>query len=283
MTRPVVTTPGLYPELTNEQYHKDPVPEGSLSQSGAKTLNSLTPAHFKYERDHGRPPKRAFDVGQAAHDIVLERSEDNLVVIDATSYRTKVAQEAQAEAYATGKTPLLIGELEQVRAMAAKIREHPVAGVLFDPARGGHAEQSAFWRCAETDVMCRARFDWLPAPDPARRFIVPDYKTSTTADPNAWRKKAADFGYHVQDWWYSDAIRSLELHEDPAFVFVVQEKDPPYLVSVIQFDADAYAAGGEQALRARATYADCVRQDRWPGYGDEVHEVELPRWYGRAS
>lgn len=280
MTDPI-TKPGLYGHLTNEQYHKDPVPEGSLSQSGAKTLTTYTPAHFKYERDHGRPPKRAFDVGQAAHDLVLERSEDNLVVINATSYRTKAAQEAQAEAYANGKTPLLIAELETVRAMAKVIREHPVAGVLFDPERGGLPEQSGFWRDPETDVWCRARFDWLPEPDPDRRFIVPDYKTSTTADPNAWRKKAADFGYHVQDWWYCDAVRQLGIHEHPSFVFVVQEKEPPYLLSVVQLDADAVAVGRDQAMRARALYADCVRDDHWPGYSEDVEQVALPAWYLR--
>lgn len=274
-----VATPGLY-ELTNEQYHKDPVPEGSLSQSGVKTL-LRSPAHFKHERDHGRPPKRAFDVGQAAHNVVLEDSETQLVVIDAENYRTKAAQEKQASAYAEGKTPLLKHELEQVRAMAAAIRSHPVAGQLFKPGFGA-PEMSAFWQDDETGVWRRARFDWLPAATPAGRFIIPDYKTAANGNPLTWGKSAADFGYHIQDAWYCDAVRALGLHEDPSFVFVVQEKDPPYVVTVVQLDADAVALGRNLARKALALYADCARADHWPAYSDEVEQISLPYYYVRS-
>lgn len=280
MTGRRITEPGLYEQLPEDVYHGDPVPDGSLSQSGAKTLLK-SPAHFKHQLDHGRPPKRAFDHGHAAHKLVLEGSSDGVVVVDATSWRTKAAQEERDTAYADGKTPLLVGEWEQVQAMADALRRHPVAGPLFDPAYG-RPEVSAFWRCPDTDVWCRARYDWLPDTAMGRPFVVPDYKTTTNANPAVWGKHAADFGYHIQDPWYREGLVQLGVDEDPSFVFVVQEKDPPYVVTVMQLDDEAVAVGAALARRARAVYADCVGSGEWPAYTDEVAQVSLPGWYVRA-
>lgn len=171
----VVTEPGIY-DIDVDDYHRDPVPGGSLSSSGArKLLPPSCPAKFRYEQDNPGPSQaRHFDLGHAAHKLVLGVGAP-LVVIDAANYKTKAAQEQQKAAHLAGHVPLLTHEHDQVQAMAAAIREHPIAGPLFNPEHGT-PEVSLFWRDSPTGIMRRARFDWLPHQYEGRRLIIPDYK-----------------------------------------------------------------------------------------------------------
>jgi hypothetical protein len=276
-----ITEPGIY-RLTNDEYHADPVPGGSLSSSGARRLLPPScPAVFRYEQEHGRPPKREFDIGHAAHQLVLGEGPD-LEVIDADNYRTKAAQEQAKEIRARGGVPLLTAEHDQVVAMAAALREHPVASALFDPDNG-LPEQNLFWNDARTGIMRRARIDWLPERGTGR-LIASDYKTCHSADPDALAKAVHNFGYHQQADWYLDGIRNLGLgDEDAAFVFVCQEKNPPYLVTVIEVDAMALRIGAIRNRRAIDIYARCIAEDHWPGYATDIALVSLPPWAERQE
>lgn len=271
----IIDEPGLYDGLTDETYHGDPVPGGSLSSSGARRLLPPScPALFKHERDHGAPPRRTFDVGHAAHKMVLGVGPE-IVVVDAPDWRTKAAQQQRDEAYATGAVPVLAREFAEVRAMAEALKRHDLARALLDPSRGS-GEQSAFWVDDETGVWRRARFDWLP--DSSGHLIVPDYKTAACSSPAAFRRAAASFGYHQQASWYLDAVYALDLAETASFVFIVQEKSAPYLVSVIELDTMALRAGAEANRHALDVYAQCTAADRWPGYCEGVALIDLPPW-----
>lgn len=271
---PRITEPGVYPDMPAEAYHADP----ALSSSGARALLPPScPARFRHEQLHGQPHKRVWDLGHAAHKLVLGAGDD-LVVIAADSYRTKVAKETRDGAYADGLIPLLAEEYKQVEAMAAALRAHPVAGAVFHPDRG-QPEQSLWWRDGPTGVMRRARLDWLPEPRPGRRLIIPEYKTCASADPEALSKAVHTYGYHQQADWYLTAARALGLAGDDAgFIFVCQEKAPPYLVSVIELDGPALRIGAARNRRALEVYAHCVRTGSWPAYVEGVGQVGLPRW-----
>lgn len=135
------------------------------------------------------------------------------------------------------------------------------------------------------------RLDWLPRPRDGRRLIVTDYKTATSADPDDFRRSAASYGYPTQAAFYLAGVRALGLapdpdpaftfvNPDPAFMFVVQETTAPYLVSVVELDAEAADAGAARARRAIDLFARCTRDRAWPGYtDDEPALLSLPRWY----
>lgn len=273
-----ITVPGVY-SIPVEAYHADPVKGGSLSHSGArKLLAPSCPAKFKYERDHGRKPKREYELGHAAHKLVLGVGEE-LIVIKSDNYKTKAAQQAQAEARAEGKVPVLEHEYEIVKAMAAALRADKLAAALLEPGTG-QPEQSLFWRDPETGVTRRARLDWLRTNAPGRLWVV-DYKTCTDASNDALERAANDFGYFQQSGWYLDGVNALALGDSPRFVFVFQEKTPPYLVHVVEPTALALEAGHFYNRKALHTYAECVRTDTWPGYSpdaDHLTQISLPPW-----
>ena len=269
-----VTEPGIYAGIPNDVYHSDPTEKGSLSVSGAKKLlPPYTPEHYKHDRENPEH-KDAFDFGSAAHRIVLEKTEDGIAEVKAENWMTKAAKEAKAEAHNAGKYPLLTKELAEVRAMARRIQEHPLAGPVFSV---GDPEQSAFAVDEQTGVWKRGRFDWLPPIDSSRRLIIPDYKTARSAAPRPFARAVADYRYHMQAAWYSDLITEMGLHADVAFVFVVQEKTAPYAVNVFTLDADAIATGRDLNRKAIDRFAHCQQTGEWPGYAG-VTEISLPTY-----
>jgi hypothetical protein len=277
----VITQPGVY-DLPADVYHADPVPAelgGSLSSSGAKLLLPPScPAIYQWARTHPTHSD-AFDFGHGAHAEVLGVGAE-IVVVDADDWRSKAAQEAKKAAHAAGKTPLLAKEAAVVKAMAVKLREHPVAAALLDPDHG-KPEQSLFAQDEESGgVWLRAMLDWLPIPGP-RRTIIPDYKTtSDVGDPEAFGRTMANFRYHGQAAWYLDMLRTLDLaDDDAAFVFIVQSKQAPYLVSVLEPDAEALEIGRAENRAAINLFAKCTSNNDWPGYDEGVVPASLPGWY----
>lgn len=274
-----VTAPGVYDGMPEDVYHSDPVPGGSLSASGAKMLLPPScPARYEYDRLHPKP-KAAFDYGTAAHKLVLGTGPE-IVIVDAADWRTNKAKQARDEAHERGAVPLLISAFGQVEQMAAALRRHPLASALLDPAYG-QPEQSLFWEDSQAGIWRRARLDWLRHPVAGRRLLIPDYKTADSAAPENFRRAAANFGYHLQNANYVDGARALGLDDEPVFLFIVQEKTPPFLVNVIGLEDPAIEAGRERMRMACEIWRDCTEAGRWPGYPEDITYVSLPPWAER--
>lgn len=248
-------------------YHAD---RSSLSQSGAKLLlPPSTPAKFRYLMDNPPIPKRQYDFGHAAHKFVLGEGEE-IVPVHAEDWRTKDAKEQRYAAHAEGKIPLLASEVDRAIEMADVVAAHPLAGPIFT---AGRPEMSMYSEDASTGVTLRGRADWL-----ADSGDLGEYKTSITANPAELQHLFWKYGYHIQAAWYRSLAIALGLSENPRFRFVVQEKTPPYLVSVIEYDDEAIAEGVRLGRKAIDLYAECVRTNTWPDYGPDTHLMSLPAW-----
>lgn len=279
-TAAVPTKPGIYNWIGEDAYHAD---RASLSASGAKLLLSPNcPAKFRERMDNPPTPKREYDIGHLVHKLVLGKGAD-IVEIDAPDYRTKDAREARDKAHANGKIPALAHEVAMAQRMASSVFAHPVAGPLMSDPRN-ETEMSLYTDDPETGIRLRGRIDCLHFAKDGRVWLI-DLKTSTTADPDVFRRKAADLGYHMQADWYLGLMTLLKLAVDPAFVFVVVEKTPPYLVSVVEFDGESLAEGHRRNRAAIDTYVRCMARGVWPSYPDtdEIVPISLPPWAFRES
>lgn len=272
--------------LNELAYHADP----ALSASGAKRLLLPgCPALFKHDRDNGgRPNKRAFDVGHAAHAAVLGTGLEVEVVnkvtrdkqvVPADDYTTKSAQEHRDAIYASGKVPLLEREALHVEEMAQALRRHELAAKLLDPDHGT-PEVSVFWHDDVHGIDRRARFDWLPNPTDNGLMLLPDYKSTVCAEPRAFSRSVWSFGYDMQAVFYADAAFAAGLATDVDFVFIAQETTAPYLVTVHRLDHDAQRIGRARVDEACRLFRECTDTDTWPGYTDaaDVQYVGPPAW-----
>lgn len=266
-----ITKPGIY-QMTNAEYHA----HDALSASRMKTLLEA-PAKFKHERENP-VHKNLFDFGSAWHKAVLGDEGEELVVVQADSWRTNVAKEQKEKAHAENKIPLLEKDKDLIDEMVAVLRAHPEASALLDPAKG-QIEQSAFWQDARTGLWLRVRFDYLPDKVPGLPFMIADPKSAASSKPEKWLKSAADLGYHIQDSLYRQAVRELGIDPRPAFTFICQEKDPPYIVTPIRLDGEAQKIGDYLVRVAIDTYIQCEATGEWPGYIEGVAIGRLPGYY----
>lgn len=252
---------GLHDGIPDAEYHHH---KGSLSVSGAKLILKA-PALFKYRQ--ANPEHRdVFDFGRAAHTTVLGIGSP-IRKIEADSWRTNAAKEARDKAREAGEAPLLTADYQRVCDMAAELRKVPLVRDLID---GGRPEVSAFCVDEPTGVMRRSRFDLLGD-------LLIDYKTAATAEPEAFGRAAAKYGYHQQAAWYQQIAQDLGRHV-ARFLFIVQEKTPPYLTSVVELIPEAIDRGAELNRQALDLFHECTKTGNWPGYGDGIQIVDIPSY-----
>jgi len=215
------------------------------------------------------------EFGTAAHREVLGAGWP-YVVSPWADYKTKAAQEWAAEQRDVGKVPIKPEQRERIVAMAAAIRTHPTAALLLS-AEDVLAEHSFFWEDPDTGIMLRARFDAVKL---AGRVVITDFKSAAHADPEGFAKAAANYRYHWQGVWYAQGVTHTLGDADPRFLFVAQEKEPPYLVGIYELPWEAIEAAQADIARARREYARCVEAGEWPGYqpGQAITTLDWPRW-----
>lgn len=255
---------GFHEGIDEATYHGD---RESLSVSGAKVLLKA-PALYKWQLEHP-VHKDVFDIGSAAHALVLGVGAE-IETNDAPDWRTKAVQQWRDEVREAGKTPLLLKDYTRVSEMADALTSHRLAMRLLSE---GKPEVSAYSLHEPTGVTRRGRFDWLGS------TILTDYKTAASSEPEAFVKAAINFGYHMQHAWYLDLARDLG-HDGKAFAFIVQEKEAPYLVTVIELPPELIAIGRARNNHALERFRDCTDSGLWPGYvpDDQFAQPEAPRW-----
>lgn len=270
-------------DWTPEVYERDPLTVPSLRSSTAWQLvaKGSTPRHAWHSHPRLNPNwkpenKRAFDLGKAAHRVLLGRGEE-IKIIDFGDYRAKEARIARDAAYARGEIPVLAEEYETVQAMAKAAREQiaecVVAGA-FDgnPFENGEAEKSIAWHDVG-GVMCRARFDWLPSD--CEHLL--DYKTTAaSADYRLWQwRQMRDSGLHFRVAFYRRGLEALGLANSPRYSFIVQENYEPFCLSVIHVDDELIEQANEEVMRAIKLWDKCLRTNSWPGYDPQGYVVGL--------
>jgi hypothetical protein len=253
-------------DLPEHKYHSD---TKALSASGAKTLLRC-PAKYRWELEHPRESDN-FDVGTAAHALVLGAGMEAVYVAPFDNWMTKAAKEEKALARESGLSPILPDTWLTVCDMADALASHTQAMEILS---NGKPEVTMYATDPATGVRRRGRLDWL-----REDGLIADYKTTACADPQIFaRASVAQYGYHISEANY----RWLAAKNDitvPAACLIVQEKEPPYLVEVVEIDMDGVELGYRRMSEACQVLARCTATGHWPGYTDRPYTtVSLPGW-----
>lgn len=267
---------GLRHGLSLDDYHAD---ETAVSKTQLDDLEHSPLVFYGRHRAPGRPPRPAPTAamfgGTLAHCAILEP--------DAFDARYPPGPEVDTRAaklwkdFAAGLKPHQVGVKPSERAAAfaqadAVRRVKPLAELL---ARG-QAEVSAYWVDAASGVRCRCRPDWVHPL--ASGVILVDVKTAANADPRDFGRSVLNYSYHVQAAFYSDGFAAASGQVVHGFIFAACEKEWPYAAAACMLGEDDLELGRRRYQRNLATYAECMRTGEWPGWGDEVHLLQLPAW-----
>lgn len=266
-------TPGLHHGLSIEQYHGGP----GVSKSGLDDIARCPAAYFALHLDPERPPREEKPgqlEGNLAHCAVLEPDQllERYVVGPDVSRATKDWKLFVADN--PGRRAIKPDQYATAIAQARSVRRLPEVAELLS---SGQAEVSAFWIDEDTGELCRVRPDWVH-PVGSHGVILVDLKTYTDASAVEFKRQVARKRYHVQDAFYSEGYERASGREVLAFVFVAVETAWPFLASAVMLDAEGKETGRRLFQRDLATYSRCRAENAWPGFGNSIDTINLPRW-----
>jgi len=263
--------PGLIFGMSDEDYHLDPVPGGSLSSTFARLLTKHVPAKADARR-RNRKPTASMNLGKAAHAHALGAGPELIVwEFDGRTKDGKAERAAVADRLATeAAVAVTQAERDQILGMVTALRAHPQVAAILETH---DAEVSGFWQ--EGPVWMRARYDLLSG------FRAFDYKTCQDASRCGFSKAMASYGYHQQAEFYQRGLAALG---HPAakvpLRFICQETEPPYLVQIHTPDEEAIDVARQLNDRAIRIYAESNTTGIWGGYEQLIAEpTSLPGYY----
>lgn len=259
---------GAHPEMSDAEYR-------STEAANYSFLKALlrNPARAKYERDNPTEPSAAMVFGSAYHDYMLQPlgfADAYIIRPDSIDGRTKAGKAWLAEHKADSRPIIKEEELSVLEAMRAALLAHDTAATMI--AESEMIETPIFWQDPITTAWCKAK------PDGVTPAVVFDLKTTDDASAGSFAKSIANFGYHIQAAHYLNGISEVTESCDREFVFIAQEKSPPYSVAVYTLDDVSIEEGHERAQEAMDIYQRGVAKNIWPAYSDGVEDISLPKW-----
>lgn len=268
-----IVGPGLYTDLSNEEYHSGP----GISKSGLDYIAN-NPSFLPWSKRAPVDTEKlnAMDMGTALHCALLEPDEfeQRFIIMPEFNLRTNDGKASRDsflnEVASEGKTILAAADHRLLKLMKESVMAHPVARMIFEA--DGQNESSIYWNDEATGELCRCR--------PDRKIIINDMPTlvdvKKCADMSRFARHVEEFRYHVQDAMYRDGFESLT-GTRPDFWFLVVDCNASagrYPVDVVDLDAEWQQAGYDLYRRDLETYHQCRRDDDWL----HIHTLSRPRW-----
>ena len=228
---------GVYKGMPQEEYLEI---QGVSKTSATKLL--VSQAHYKAYIDGDFTPTDEMKFGTAVDSALFEPDKP------LAEYPKDTKKDKKYEAALHG--------------MIAVVDECKTASFLIS---GGEAQVSLIW---EYDgVLMRSRPDYVREDV----HIMTDYKTAANGRWEKWKWQARDLGYDTQAAIAIDGMFALT-GESYDFVFIVQEKSPPYFLNIYEAPAEMIDDGRAKYMAAAPLFREFMETKSAPAYIDEVQE-----------
>ena len=232
-----------------------------------------TPMHFKYAIDNPQPATQSLLFGQAAHKYILEHDSffDEFAVFPVVDRRTKLGKERieQFKESNENKSWIDHDDFEKIVEMRdALMANQTIANILNGEIR---TEVPFYWTDEETGEICKVKADIV-----GTFFGKPtvfDYKTTTSCADGAFERDSRKYGYSFQAGFYTSGIDKCTF-EKHGFVFIAQEKEPPYAARIYECDEGFLNAGKRKFRTLLKMYHECKQNNEWNGYQNETLYAE---------
>lgn len=265
-------------DSTNEEYHSD---RNAVSSTMLKLLER-SPSHLREYLLTQQKPKTAFMLGSAIHCAVLEPTDfaNRFTVYSGSRLGNNVAWK-DFKARNSHRDILSPQEHSMVMALARQVHRTSVicngkrTFTFADLLQHGSVEKNIYWVDKVTGLTCRMRYDLLV------RNVLIDLKSTTDARESSFSKDCNKFGYHVQMAHYVNGIAAFRPQEtgNITAILLPVEKEPPFEAVAYPLDWTSFLdVGHERAAALMSLYANCLHNNRWPGYRKPTDTLKLPQW-----
>lgn len=248
--------PGIYYDMPAKEYFADI----GLNKSSMPYL-LRSPHHFRMDLRTKKEQTPSMIFGSAMHMRILEPNEYHKLV---SEHKFKTPKSAGERIF------LNRNHLEDIENIYDNIQKHSITKDLL---RNGSAEVSIFWKDPAYGFMCKARIDYLRED----LGIIADLKFCQNATHKEFSKSAANYNYHWQARWYRMGMITLGLNLSE-FLFVCIEGRPYYSIQVYRVTELMDSAAMADIDAARLIFNNCLRENKWPSYGEKIYDLYLPHW-----
>lgn len=261
--------------MTEREYRSHP----AISRSELWKIKE-SPEKFKFYKENPPEPTPALVFGQLFHAMALEQGTEDFAVAPNIDRRTKEGKAAYAEWLnaSEGKTVVTADMWNKAVEMCDALQGNEFCRKLLS----GKKEVPFFWTDEMTGIECKCRCDVVTEINGLS--VVVDLKSTTDASTDSFIREAIKYGYGMQAAMYSEGVKA-NTGKEHLFVFVVQEKEPPYAVNVLQADATFLQYGYDVFRECIGVYSDCVKTGEFFGYLGRYHTINtlsLPSYLAKT-
>lgn len=252
-----------------------------VSRSQLWRLHEGSPEKFKYEEEHPEEPTQALIFGQMVHKLVLEPEtfDDEFAIMPEVDRRTKDGKAIWAKFASGNGDKMLVRQADYETALAMK--NALMQNDLVEKLLSGKHEVPLFWTDELTGEKCKVRLDcFTPLSD---KVLIVDYKSTNDAGTEPFIRSAINYGYDFQAAMYTEAVKRV-MNQDSVFVFIAQEKEPPYAVNVLAADQLLVQRGYDTFRELLGIYHDCKVSGNWYGYlgpQNQINVLGLPAYLAK--
>ncbi|OTA16548.1 exodeoxyribonuclease VIII [Xenorhabdus beddingii] len=268
--------PGIYYDISNEDYHKG----AGVSKSQLDDI-AINPAFYKWKKNAPIDTEKltALDMGTALHCLLLEPNEFPKRFISAPQFnrRTNAGKEEEKqfleECKNTGKTIMDYEQHRKLKIMCESVMAHHAARYFLEAE--GYCEASIYWNDSDTDELCRIRPDKFLANQP----VILDVKK--VADMDRFSRHVEEFRYHVQNAMYQEGYLR-HFNELPVFLFIAVSETVDcarYPVRVYELNSEDVDVGFNLFKQNLKTFHECRINDDWGG----IEPISRPDWAKRRD
>ena len=258
-----------------------------LSASELKYLDR-SPAHLKEHRDNP-VSSQAMVLGTAIHTAVLQPEsfykryavmDDEEICEKIGGIKPRATKEYRSyliDFYAENEGKIIISKDDCTICcdIFEILRSHKITRRLLDAQ--GDVEKRINWNHTGINMTGQPDKVIYPCTDYLNGMII-DLKTSSRDSRHrAFQSDIWNFKYHLQAAAYTEAVKETQGHEMP-FVFIAVESERPYGVGVYCLEQNDIDYALTEIDRLIKLYAECMNNNDWHGYKQELCNIELPSW-----
>lgn len=267
--------PGIYTDLTSEQYHGE---KSSLSRSSILDFKRNQRKYWAKHLDPNRPPaeiKESWEFGTAFHTLILEPHlfEQNYFIMPPKVLKRdneelfNVYKAAEKEAETTQKKVLSLREYENLQAMRNSLYGNKRAKKLIEAAI---YESSYFWQDEHSQLTLKCR------PDIVHPHMIVDLKTIDEATEYNIQRDTFKYGYNIQMAMIRDGIEKLTGNRIDNFILLCVEKTYPYCIGIVIIDSSVIEDAHFEYKNLLLDLKACRESNEWADY--PVITITKPQW-----
>ncbi len=271
-------SPGIYPDIPNEIYHK----LKAISRSDIVKAN-VSIAHYEQAKlvTFG---SKAMDFGSLVHDaIMFPELVEKYAFEPKCDKRTKAGKEIYKEFVENNVGKIIVAKDSTkdhppeiaLQMIMANIEKSDFVKRFFNKEYCKF-EHSIIWTDKVTGLKCKCRPDILMVDDNTA-FVI-DIKTCQDASERDFRYSLRKFNYHVQGSYYSEGVKSVLGVDKVVFLYIAIETKAPYGIAVYDLHKDTIEKTNKIWRKGLLRFKKYKDDNIVESYPEKIITINLNDW-----